>query len=183
MISLDNISVVLNNAIASLLQEDGILFECDAYSQDGYDSRKLHEVCINHRLAIHIERHISPVIMCDNKIYVDIEFNKEGTNIKKLVGSINVVRPDIIIHNRKSGNDKHNILVIECKKKGATSRELEDDKENVLALMSDDKYKYIYGSQIIYSKNDVKCLIYYKHNNDILCKDFIIRATAIEGVV
>ena len=37
---------------------DGMLFECPVEVNADYDARKLHEVCINHRLAVYFKQKI-----------------------------------------------------------------------------------------------------------------------------
>jgi len=57
----DAVIGALRRALDQLLQEDGSLFECPIEETPCYDARKLHEVCINHKLANHIERAILPL--------------------------------------------------------------------------------------------------------------------------
>lgn len=105
-----------------LVNEDGHLFDCPIEEHSSCHVRKLHEVCVNHRLANHLEKEIIPVLMLEETIFVDIEFNREGVDLKNvgINGEDKIVRPDIIIHNRKTGPDKLNFLVVECKKRGRT---------------------------------------------------------------
>jgi hypothetical protein len=132
-------------AFSTLKRDDGPLFDCEIEEEFGYDSRKLHEVCINHRLAIYLENEILPIISkAAQRYFVDIEFNREGVNKKKIIvcnGEELVVRPDIIIHNRKSGRQKKNFLIVECKKKGASQAEIDDDRKKIRAFMENGKYK------------------------------------------
>jgi hypothetical protein len=65
-------------ALRQLVQEDGALFECPIEERASYDARKLHEVCVNHRLANHLEAAILPVLKIDERLFVDIEFNRGG---------------------------------------------------------------------------------------------------------
>jgi hypothetical protein len=100
----DQIKRAVSKAISTLRRDDGTLFDCAIEEGFDYDSRKLHEVCINHRLATYLEQEILPIVNgTEQKYFVDIEFNKEGINKKKILrynGQELVVRPDIIIHNR-----------------------------------------------------------------------------------
>jgi hypothetical protein len=160
-------------AFSTLKKDDGFLFDCEIEEEFGYDSRKLHEVCINHKLAIYFENEILPIIgASDQKYFVDIEFNREGINKKKLIkfnGEELVVRPDIIIHNRKSGEQKKNILIVECKKKkkGARLPEIEEDKKKIRAFMQNDKYRYSFGLQVVYGKDEIKGTLFYKNGEAI----------------
>ena len=81
------ISAAVKNAFSRLKEEDGSLFECPIEVEAPYDSRKLHEVCINHRLANHLEDSILPLLSGNGEEYfVDIEFNREGINYQ---GNVN----------------------------------------------------------------------------------------------
>ncbi len=66
-----------------LVEEDGLLFDCPIEEHSLDDARKLHEVCVNHRLANHLEKEIIPVLALES-IFVDIEFNREGMDFKNL---------------------------------------------------------------------------------------------------
>jgi hypothetical protein len=137
-----------------LVDEDGDLFDCPIEEHSSYDARKLHEVCVNHRLANHLEKEIIQVFKLNEAIFVDIEFNREGVNFKntKINGEDKPVRPDIIIHNRKTGHEKVNFLVVECKKKGASEDNIGKDRQKILALMRDERYEYSFGLQVIYGR-------------------------------
>lgn len=167
----DEIKEAVLRAFSTLRRDDGPLFECEIEEEFGYDSRKLHEVCINHRLAIYLENEILPIISVDGqKYFVDIEFNREGINKKKIIernGEELVVRPDIIIHNRKSGNRKKNLLVVECKKNGVQPAELDDDRKKIRAFMENHNYEYSFGLQVIYQENIIRGTFFYKNGRDI----------------
>ena len=156
----DQIRQAALRALARLKSDDGSLFDCKVEEEFKYDSRKLHEVCINHKLAIYLENEILPIISGpDHKYFVDIEFNREGINKKKMIvtnGKELVVRPDIIIHNRRSGKQKENFLVVECKKEGASNSEIRDDRNKIQAFMENKKYEYVFGLQIVYGKAEIK---------------------------
>ena len=161
----------IQNAFAKLKEEDGSLFEWPIEVEAPYDSRKLHEVCINHRLANHLEDSILPLLLRNGeKYFVDIEFNREGKNFKDtdVEGQKERVRPDIIIHNRKSGDGKRNFLVVECKKDDAEDDEKDYDTKKIKALLVDDKYSYQFGLQVIYSKTEIKGTLFFKDNGAIV---------------
>lgn len=164
-------------AFSKLTRADGSLFACEIEEEFGYDSRKLHEVCINHKLAIYLENEILPIISGADQIYfVDIEFNREGVNKKKIIacnGEELVVRPDIIIHNRKSGVQKSNFLIVECKKNGANHTEIDDDRKKIRAFIEDDKYKYSFGLQVVYGKDMIKGTLFYKNGQAIEQEELI----------
>jgi hypothetical protein len=164
------ICATIQNSFSKLKEEDGSLFECPIEVEALYDSRKLHEVCINHRLANHLEDSILPLLVGNGeKYFVDIEFDREGKNFKdtEIDGQKERVRPDIIIHNRKSGDGKDNFLVVECKKDDAEDYEKEYDTKKIIALLVDDKYSYQFGLQVIYSKTEIEGTLFFIDNGAI----------------
>ncbi len=78
--------------IGILLKKDLLLLENQA-----------HERAISHKLAEYLQTKFQD-------LHVDCEYNRKGSDIKKVEG--NNVLPDIIIHRR---NSNENILVIEMK--------------------------------------------------------------------
>lgn len=157
----------VRRAFDRLLHEDGTLFDCPIEEDSPYgDPRKLHEVCVNHRLANHLQDEVLPLLnkLYEEKMFVDIEFNRDGGSYKRaeIDGKEKTVRPDIIIHNRKSGTEKKNFLVVECKKKGASRAEINNDKQKILALMQQEKYEYLFGLQVIYGRKGVQGFFFFK---------------------
>jgi len=130
--------------------------------------RELHEICINHALARHLEEQICAILPRKEKVFVDIEFNKRGVKPKvvRKAGQTLTIRPDIIIHDRKA-TAKCNLLVVECKKKGAyaTPRRIAKDKFKIKALMEDTDYSYRFGLQIIYSLKRVTGTFYFRQQD------------------
>jgi len=166
----DELIEAVYNSFLRLKENDGSLFDCPIEKDTGYNARKLHEVCINHKLANYLEEFIFPILKGEDEAYfVDIEFNREGLNFKKLDIKDNekLVRPDIIIHNRKSGEEKNNFLIIECKKVGVSIQEIEKDKSKIESFLRDDKYRYKFGLQVIYGKNKIEGIIYTIEDNNI----------------
>lgn len=153
-----------------LMSEDGYLFDCPIEEHfPDYDARKLHEVCLNHRLANQLAEEIIPVIRGGEAIFVDIEFNREGVDFKNLriAGQEKIVRPDIIIHNRKTGTEKLNFLVVECKKEDTPPEKIKEDRQKIHALMEDEKYEYRFGLQVVYGKGRVKGTLFFKRGQRI----------------
>jgi hypothetical protein len=154
----------IKRALAKLKDWDGELFDCHLDQEDTCDARKLHEVCINHKLANYLEAEILPLLRSSNcKYFVDIEFNREGSN-EKSVSINNIekrVRPDIIIHNRKSGEQKDNLLIVECKKKGAPNPEIIADNNKIQGLMTDSRYLYKFGLQVIYAGTGIEATFFH----------------------
>src|SRR5262245_40493176 len=151
-------------ALRQLVHDDGALFECPIEEHAFYDARKLHEVCVNHRLANHLETALLPVLRVDERLFVDIEFNREGGDFKqiRINGEDHTVRPDIIIHTRKTGPQKLNILAVECKKQGAHARDIKDDQKKLRAFIEDTRYEYWFGLQVIYGRDGVRGELFFK---------------------
>ena len=169
----DELKGKIAEAFNILLERDGELFKCNIHGnghneEPGY-ARKLHEVCINHKLANYLEEIIVPSINGDNRYFVDIEFNKEGKNDKLIVlkGETVTARPDIIIHNRKSGEEKDNFLIVECKKHGASDSKIEKDVEKIIEFIGRSAYQYKFGLQVIYNKNEITGTLFYKDGTEI----------------
>jgi hypothetical protein len=158
-------------SIECLARNDGILFSAPIEENPpyGYDARKLHEVCINHKLAEYFAGVIIPLFDKAQKMFVDIEFNREGINFKEVTidGEKRRVRPDIIVHNRKSGKAKFNFLVVECKKSDAYPQDIEEDCEKIAALMTNSRYDYNFGLQILYDALAIKGTLFYKQDGAI----------------
>jgi hypothetical protein len=157
------------DAFRQLVQEDGALFDCPIEEHASYDARKLHEVCVNHRLANHLEAAILPVLRLDERLFVDIEFNREGVDFKniRVNGEDHIVRPDIIIHNRKTGSQKLNFLAVECKKQGAPPKEIESDQKKIRAFMEDTRYEYAFGLRVIYGRDGVCGELFFRNGKRI----------------
>jgi hypothetical protein len=173
----DRIKCAVSKAFSTLKKDDGDLFDC-AIEEGSEYSRKLHEVCINHRLAIYLEKEIPPIINgADREYFVDLEFNREGINVKKIRecnGEEILVRPDIIIHNRKSGGGKKNFLIVECKKKdGARQEEIDFDQRRIRSFIEDERYEYSFGLQVVYGKDKIKGTLFYKSGDGIIREEII----------
>ena len=166
----DQVREAVLRSFRRLMDEDGYLFDCPIEKRSSYDARKLHEVCINHRLANHLEKDIIPIFRLNEAIFVDIEFNREGVDLKNtsINGEDKTVRPDIIIHNRKTGHEKVNLLVVEGKKEGASEDDISKDRRKIVALMMDERYEYSFGLQVIYGRDGVKGKLFFKSATSII---------------
>jgi hypothetical protein len=170
MVNYSTIKEIISNSIRDLISIDKPIFSLTMDDNSNLE-RKLHEVCINHRFAFYLQKKINEFCSKNNIeiLYVDIEFNKKGSNTKKVVddnGQKIVVRPDIIIHNRKDGREKINILVVEAKKDNISTHDI----RKIKALMNDLDYEYRYGLTISYCKrNDrVNACLYRHKGNQII---------------
>lgn len=177
MLNYNQIKELLKSALNRLWEFDREILDFDeTEDQQGrfpakggiLNDRKLHEVCINHRLAVYIHEEMNEYLGTDHKYYVDIEFNRlnaspKNTNAEYLFKTPEdrEIRPDIIVHGRSDPFIKPlNLLVIEAKKEQLK----EKDKENVQLLMLDSRYKYTYGATIQYTKDKSNFLVtIYRH--------------------
>ncbi len=119
-------------AIVRLVQCDGDLIK-----------NQPKEECINHKLAQYLEEVLRGKNLLDG-CCVDIEYNKYKEDEKKTSDGQNI-RPDIIAHERKSGNQR-NLIVIEAKK-GYSTRE---DRNKVIHLVKNGDYQYVVGAVVGY---------------------------------
>jgi hypothetical protein len=166
---LERIKLALSRSLNRLIENDGMLFEAPVEKHAPYDERKLHEVCINHKLAEYLAAEILPILETKERLFVDMEFNREGIDFKnvKIEDKVERVRPDIIVHNRRSGRGKLNLLIVECKKSGSHPAEIAHDCKKIIALMSDVRYLYDFGLQVIYDASQIAATLFYKEGSNI----------------
>jgi len=172
----EKIKKMLKYAFNNLINNDDDLIHLDSecevleYSRDSQEmERKLHEVCINHRLAVYLENYIK-----DNftEMYkVDIEYNRYYKNKKHLnINGVNdVVRPDIIVHTRTEiPIYAQHYLVIEAKKDIKSNC----DEDVVKSFLVDPKYSYEFGLTVQYNNfNPIKARLFYKDNDSVVRED------------
>lgn len=99
----------------------------DLYDYDYFTIEKnAHEQCISGRLAMYIRDQIYEDK--NTQIRVDIEYNRDGNDIKRVFQSRPHsendnpnIRPDVLIHERGTGD--HNILYCEIKKKSDKNKD------------------------------------------------------------
>ncbi|MEE0138004.1 hypothetical protein [Fusobacterium ulcerans] len=124
--------------------------------------RILHENAINHKLAIYLEEAINLQKEWISTYSIDVEYNKDGNNAKKLNGD-KEFRPDIILHERNS--NERNILLIEAKKE-----KLIDKDKNTLKECLKAPFNYRFSVGIEYENPNQKesfiCYIQTKENPD-----------------
>ena len=159
----------INDSDLISIDEDSIVIE---YIPEKIKyERKLHEVCINHRLAVYLDRHLREE--AGNHYCVDIEYNRYYKNQKavKTADFDSNVRPDIIVHKRMDRTAPQHLLVIEAKK----DRVDQYDEKKIRALMKDERYQYLYGARIVYKDcKKIKIDFYYKIKDEIKNKKLFV---------
>lgn len=143
----------VRRAVEELRRHDGHLLEVDA-----------NERSITHHLAVYLQREFEDMD-------VDVEYNRDGHEIKRLLTQTNVssddtdavtVYPDIIVH-RRGTND--NILVIEVKKRGGGNGLDEKKLIEFTKPLTEDGLGYRWGLRLILDseergKESLRC---YEH--------------------
>jgi len=133
--------------------------------------RKLHEVCINHRLAHYIEVLLPQYY--SNNYKVDIEFNRCYRNKKHLdiSGHDRIVRPDIIVHTRAIRTEyPQHLLIIEAKK----DIDSPEDIEIVKSFILDPRYEYSFGLTVRYNDfNPIQATLFYKDTDETIQQEAI----------
>lgn len=170
---------IVSSSLDDLIYKDSDIFNIDIEIPEDLSpeakalSRELHEITINHRLAVYIENHIqySPL----NAYCVDIEYNRYYES-QKLLNTSNgqfAVRPDIIVHRRMNKDvDPQHYLVIEAKKDKISTH----DYNKIIGFINDANYNYLFGLTISYCGNPDKVLanLYYYSKSDIIEKKIAI---------
>ena len=106
------------------------------------------EECINHRFAQWLEEVLkSRCVWTKLELNVDVEYDKYKEDGKKSSRGRNI-RPDIIVHERKSGN-KNNLMVIEAKKNYIDKK----DKCKIMDLVKNKDFEYSLGAGVAYLPN------------------------------
>lgn len=169
-----------------LIDKDGELFGFKINEESEKNGRKLHEVCINHKLSIYLSNHIFPLLQERGlQYFADIEFNRNGEREKAVIidHSKQVVRPDIIIHNRKDGDEKSNFLIVECKKHGCSQKKYDDDVTKIRGVMLSEDYQYEYGLMVIYKEDAIEAQFFWHKDNDIVSKNVKLLTSALRATV
>jgi hypothetical protein len=124
----------------------------------------VNERAATHRIALHLEREVralSPVTLGADpvEIFVDCEYNRQGTDAKRLMGLASGLRrlvrrgrrsrvmdtrgttvfPDIIVHRR--GREGPNLLVVEVKRPGAVRGAVAFDQEKLRLYQTEHRYQ------------------------------------------
>lgn len=162
---LNDLKAILKSSFIDLIKNDDDLIHLtdnnqpdEALLHDTEHERKLHEVCINHRLAIYLENHVKHL---GNGYKADIEYNRYYSNFKyvKIDDKPQIRRPDIIVHTRAEKNQyQQHYLVIEAKKDKVDPK----DEKTIISFIKEPKYRYKFGLTVVYYDfNPIKGKLYY----------------------
>ena len=113
------------------------------YDKDKYLlEHKVHEQAIVFRFALYFENFVNSL----GKDYnLDVEYNKNMDNPKRIRANENGKKPDLIIHKR--GSNECNLLIIEFK--SYWNRNYQEDYRKIKEFCKSEEYHYQYGVCII----------------------------------
>ena len=117
----------------------------------------IYEPAISHRIAVYLEKLFSD-------FNIDCEYNKALLGNKRNVNG-EKIRPDIIIHTRKTNED--NSVIFEVKKSGKKNKLSKADIEKLKRCMNG-TLNYVLGVFIGILKRNVYICWIEKNNNSIL---------------
>jgi hypothetical protein len=147
-ISFNSIKAIIEASLKDLYKKDKHLI---LNGDDVSNANKNHvsERGIVHKFGVYLEKHIEKYHEL-TKYNIDVEYNRDGSNIKRLPGYPNGVYPDLIIHKR--GTNKDNLLILEFKP--WWNNEIDNDLNKVEEFIDQDgQYAYKYGCVITIEKN------------------------------
>lgn len=153
--TLEQVKDILQEAINRFMVCDSNLLNL-AY--EGIDEdKKLHEVCIAHKLANHLEGVLQELSIVPERTTIDLEYNKHGLDVKRW-GDGKAFRPDILLHERAT--DKQNYLALELKKDtnlGKNERNLKDDISKIERLCDPEgDYRYRFGFVLVVTSKEIQ---------------------------
>lgn len=170
------ITELVSFSIDDLINKESDIFNIDIEIPEDLSleakalSRELHEITINHRLAVYIENHIQNSSL---SLYnVDIEYNRYYRSQKLLNTSEGqfAVRPDIIVHTRMNRDaEQQHYLVIEAKKDIISQHDI----NKIKGFIKDENYNYLFGLTVSYcgDPNQVLANLYYYYESEIIVKE------------
>lgn len=124
----------------------------------------VHEIAINHRFAVYLERNIDKIY--PDRYFVDLEYNRYYRNKKEVTTPTGIfpVRPDILIHSRRNAEIiPQHYLAIEAKKGAASNQDI----KKLEGLITDDSYQYLFGLAVSYSISEYQIMgqLFYLGDN------------------
>lgn len=161
--SLKEVEGFLQEAIHRFMNCDSILLNLAGDGSE--EDKKLHEVCIAHKLANHLESVLQELSLIPERTTIDIEYNRHGLEVKRWADG-KAFRPDILLHERAS--DDQNYLVIEMKKDtnlGRNEQNLLNDISKIERLCDPNgSYGYLFGFVLIATGKGVDIRYSHKKN-------------------
>ena len=138
----------LSSSIDQLIRDDLFLLKYD-----------VHERTIAHRLAVYLEDwFVGFHVDCEYNNDLDSESGRKEIYYSSTPSEVSKVLPDIIVHHRGVNGPKHNILVIELKKRNCAPDDEERDQERLCkytACGEEDHLSFARGALVVLGvKND-----------------------------
>ena len=143
------ILTLMLTALNNLYSKDRALFE---YKR--YDDELISERCLSFRLGWYIIAYMKEHESLYAGYDADCEYNRNFSHpkgkYKEYESKVEAMTPDLIIHKR--GSNKHNLLVVEYKKKCRDENDIERIK---FYTDPNEVFKYQYGMHIVLFKKRV----------------------------
>lgn len=111
-----------------------------------------HERSICFKFGLYLNKYLDSNNLL-KKYDLDAEYNRDIEGFKRLANRPNGCYPDLILHKR--GSNENNILIIECKGWWADDKDIEEDKEKIIAFLNSERYKYMVGLLIIFNRENI----------------------------
>ena len=157
------IIALLGEALDQFYEKDGCLVNMVAGVEQDNGGHHVGERAIVFRLA-HYMQNIMDKTPVFKGYVLDCEYNRNGTDIKKL--QENCVYPDVIIHQRQ--NNENNLLVMEIKT--YWNSDTRQDMKKIEKFMDPDgNYKYKFGVSFIIERQREKMSFEVLSESDNLC--------------
>lgn len=156
-VSLDGMDPCLIEYVFASLR---LLYKNDNYLILNYTKEET-ENHVNERSIVFRFAYYLQVMLNDDSKYadydLDCEYNRNGSDVKRLMALCNGTYPDVILHKR--GNNLNNVMVIETK--GYWNKDQRNDEKKLKGFTSlQDHYKYKFGLAILlgrsYEETDIR---------------------------
>ncbi|MGO5164771.1 MULTISPECIES: hypothetical protein [unclassified Candidatus Paralachnospira] len=159
----EQIEELLNKALKRFYKKDSCLVDMVPGVKQDNGGHHVGERAIVFRLA-HYMQNIMDKMPVFKGYVLDCEYNRDGTDIKKLQEKC--VYPDVIIHQRQ--NNENNLLVMEVKT--YWNNDTGQDMKKIEKFMDPDgNYKYKFGVSLIIERQREKMSFEVLSESDNLC--------------
>ena len=154
------IEELLNKALKRFYEKDGCLVDMVPGVKQDNGGYHVGECAIVFRLAHYMQNFMDEMPEFEGYV-LDCEYNRDGTDIKKL--QENRVYPDVIIHQRQS---KNNLFVMEVKT--YWNNDTGQDMQKIEKFMEQGgKYKYKFGLSLIIERQREKMSFEVLESNNL----------------